>query len=271
MVDAISSTNASTAQVVADKSSMAMSTEDFMKIMITELTNQDPFEPMKNQELLNQMATLQQIESNDKLNKANLTMVESFQTLMASQQTLMGQQSLSTATSMIGQLLSGTDTDGNSVVGRVTAVSMLDGNVMLEMDTGQRIPYNQITRLGGSSTQDIIGDIAIGESINGTDVVGRIESVEIDGSEIKLHLKVAGQEELAMAKLSKVSILNEDTADLLVGTNAEAGVVKGLITSIRWSTDDVLVNIQTPDDGMQTVPISELTKISAPSTATVTE
>ena len=35
-----------------------LNTDDFLKIMLTELTNQDPFEPMKNQDLINQIPTI---------------------------------------------------------------------------------------------------------------------------------------------------------------------------------------------------------------------
>ena len=52
---------------VGDKSSQMLNTEDFLKIMITELTNQDPFEPMKNQDLLAQIASIQQLESSQNM------------------------------------------------------------------------------------------------------------------------------------------------------------------------------------------------------------
>lgn len=37
--------------------------DDFMKLLITELKSQDPFEPMKNDEFLNQVVSLNQMES----------------------------------------------------------------------------------------------------------------------------------------------------------------------------------------------------------------
>ena len=42
---------------------MELKTEDFIKMMITQLQNQDPLEPAKNQELLAQMSQIGQLQS----------------------------------------------------------------------------------------------------------------------------------------------------------------------------------------------------------------
>src|SRR3712207_9030077 len=52
---------ASSAQIKSKK--LELKTEDFIKMMITQLQNQDPMEPAKNQELLAQMSQIGQLQS----------------------------------------------------------------------------------------------------------------------------------------------------------------------------------------------------------------
>src|SRR6188768_1665354 len=47
----------------AGKKNFQLETEDFIKMMITQLQNQDPMEPAKNQELLAQMSQIGQLQS----------------------------------------------------------------------------------------------------------------------------------------------------------------------------------------------------------------
>ncbi len=61
----------------ADRSSNELAQEDFLKLMVTQLTNQDPFKPMENGEFLSQIAQFSSVSGLDKLN-------ESFSALSAS-------------------------------------------------------------------------------------------------------------------------------------------------------------------------------------------
>src|SRR3954471_12667651 len=45
------------------KKNFELKTEDFIKMMLTQLQNQDPLEPAKNQELLAQMSQIGQLQS----------------------------------------------------------------------------------------------------------------------------------------------------------------------------------------------------------------
>src|SRR3954468_4656466 len=55
--------------------SMELKTEDFIKMMITQLQNQDPLEPAKNQELLAQMSQIGQLQSATSLQESLQGMV----------------------------------------------------------------------------------------------------------------------------------------------------------------------------------------------------
>ena len=83
--------------------------DQFIKLMITEMQNQDPMDPMKNDEILQQISQIRSIDSTTKLTET-LNSV------------LMG-QNLTSANSMLGkniQALSDTSTEVTGMVDRVT-------------------------------------------------------------------------------------------------------------------------------------------------------
>lgn len=239
--------------------SLTLNSKEFMEIMITELTNQDPFEPMKNQDLLNQMATIQQLQSNQ-------DMAKSFENMMDRYDSLLLRQELNTAAALIGQLISGASSDGSYAMGRVTSVSMDGSDILLEIDTGQRINIQDMERLGGKNSQDIIGQMVIGVDTTGMRVVGKVNEVEVSEEEVLLHLQVAGQDEnLLKVPLRNASIVNHDTADLLMGyqavdINGNAGVVESVKWIARDDSTGVILNILN-EDGLHEVPLEDITSI----------
>ncbi len=84
--------------------------DDFMKLMITELQNQDPLDPMDNSELLQQLSQIRDVSATDHLTD----------TLDA---VLVG-QNLSTASNMIGKEVNALTDAGNEVTGVVDRVSV---------------------------------------------------------------------------------------------------------------------------------------------------
>lgn len=82
----------------------------FLKLMITELQNQDPLNPTDNAALLQQIGQLRSIGANDQL----VTTLSSFANT----------QELTTASSLIGKKVSGLDVKGDSVNGEVSSVSI---------------------------------------------------------------------------------------------------------------------------------------------------
>ena len=82
----------------------------FLKLMISELTNQDPLNPMDNTQLVQQIGELRSIAASDQLT--------------GTLQALQTQQSLTTASSLIGKHVSAISTDNENVTGTVTSVSV---------------------------------------------------------------------------------------------------------------------------------------------------
>ena len=109
----------------------ALKTEDFIKMMITQLQNQDPLEPAKNQELLAQMSQIGQLQS---------------QTLLQeSLQSMVLQQNLGAAGNLIGKVVEGVDDAGEPVDGLVTSVRVEKSGVLLELDNGKRLALGKVS------------------------------------------------------------------------------------------------------------------------------
>ena len=87
----------------------------FLSLLITEMQNQDPLNPTSNSEFLQQVSQIREIGATNQL-------TESLNTLSTG-------SSLSTASNLIGKEIDAIDTDGKSVVGQVSKVTVeVDAN-----------------------------------------------------------------------------------------------------------------------------------------------
>src|SRR3954471_7763118 len=125
------STAPSQNQVRSRKSQL--NTDDFIKMMLTQLQNQDPLEPAKNQELLAQMSQIGQLQTSTQL-----------------QDTLKGltlQNQLGAAGNLIGKLVQGIDSNNENVVGLVDSVRVENNEVFLELDSGKTLPMGNVVAI----------------------------------------------------------------------------------------------------------------------------
>ncbi len=232
-----SSTSTSTTSSSSSTSDQSISTLEFMEIMITELTSQDPFEPMSNADLVNQMSIIQQMQSNQE-------MTDSFEELMTNFDDLLFRDSLNTASDMVGEIVSGSTDSGGWTTGRVVAVSTEDDNIYLELDTGLSIEWTNVERLGGNSSEDLVGQIAVGTNEDGVTVAGVVSAVELDEDEVTLHVNNYSDGTTSSVPLSSASLINADTADLLIGRTVEgtdidsSESITGVVESVVWEGDN---------------------------------
>src|SRR6476469_4301956 len=105
--------------------------EDFIKMMLTQLQNQDPLEPAKNEQLLAQMSQIGQLESSTEL--------------QSSLKSLVLQNNIGAAGNLIGKMVQGLDGTGKAVKGLVNSVRVVDGNVSLELDNGKALAMDHVT------------------------------------------------------------------------------------------------------------------------------
>lgn len=107
-----------------------MSNEDFLKIMFTELTNQDPLEPQDTQALMSQLDTIRNIEANIEM--------------MSQLDALVDQNQIAAASGMVGKSITGNDEYMYPASGVVNSVSVEDNGVFLMLENGVRIPMEQV-------------------------------------------------------------------------------------------------------------------------------
>jgi flagellar basal-body rod modification protein FlgD len=120
--------------------------EDFIKILVTELANQDPFAPQDSGALLEQLSSLRNIES-------QLALQEQLQTLVL-------QNQIAAASGMIGKLVTGLDENNEAVEGFVSSVRVQNGRAVLELNTGKALPMDRVTHIADGSpvTGNISGE-----------------------------------------------------------------------------------------------------------------
>ena len=113
--------------------------EDFLKLLVAQLTHQDPTNPMNDTEFVAQLATYSSLEQQMTMNK-NL-------------ETLIMQQSMTTAagaTALIGSIVSFTDEDGNYRMGQVVFLDIVGGevNLVLNDEYNTIVPYRNVQQIG---------------------------------------------------------------------------------------------------------------------------
>ncbi|HEX6984805.1 MAG TPA: flagellar hook capping FlgD N-terminal domain-containing protein [Planctomycetaceae bacterium] len=114
-------TSNSTATVVPkDRTGFnALTSEDFLKILVTQLQNQDPTQPVGNDELLNQLSMMRNLQANLELGEAMKAVTSN--------------QNLATASSFIGKTVKGTDAAGKAVTGKVDSAFVADGQAYVRV------------------------------------------------------------------------------------------------------------------------------------------
>jgi len=119
-----------------------ISSDQFIKIMITELANQDPLEPQDSAALLDQLSNLRNIES-------QLSLQDNLKTLVL-------QNQIASAGGMIGKTVDGLDGNNNKVTGLVKSVRVEGDNVVLELDTGKSVAMDRVTAITQLNTASTI-------------------------------------------------------------------------------------------------------------------
>jgi len=115
------------------KGTKGMKPEDFLKIMIKELQQQDPFEPISSKDLLDQVGQIREIQGS--------------MDLTAALKDLTVYQKLAAGGSMLGKLVEGIDSTGENVEGLVLSVRIEDEKVYLELDSGRRLLLDNVVKV----------------------------------------------------------------------------------------------------------------------------
>jgi flagellar hook assembly protein FlgD len=116
-----------TALAPADRGLASMKSEDFFRILVAELQQQDPFEPAKTSDMISQVSQVRSIELNSQLSGTLQNMAQQQRTAGASE--LLGKHVLASVEGPTGE--------PQAVAGVVTGVQFSgDGVALLELDSG---------------------------------------------------------------------------------------------------------------------------------------
>lgn len=160
-----------------------LGSQDFLKLLVAQLTNQDPLDPTSNQELFQQIASIREIELST--------------TLTDSLRTLTGQQRFSSASSLIGQYVT-SQPGPNGLEDRGVVVGVrfaVDGRPILLLGSGAEL---HLDRLSTIESPLRAGEALVGQKITGVDrrdpsdpraVDGVVTAVRVnEGGEVVLEL-----------------------------------------------------------------------------------
>jgi flagellar basal-body rod modification protein FlgD len=104
----------------------------FLKLLIAQMQNQDPLEPMKSSDYVAQLATFSQVEKSVEMNSRMSELLATVQ--------------LQQAGSLIGQTIASAD---GEVSGRVAAAKIVDGSVVAVLEDGRELTVGPDVLLGG--------------------------------------------------------------------------------------------------------------------------
>jgi len=101
--------------------------DDFLKLLVAQMQNQDPLSPMDNKDSIAQLATFSSLEQMNNI-------AASMETLNSTMSLFSQHSSLMQGTAMIGKWVSGVDVDGETIIaGTVEAVKWLEGDPKLQI------------------------------------------------------------------------------------------------------------------------------------------
>lgn len=111
--------NPDPANPVIQDASAATDSQSFMKLIIEQLKNQDPMDPLKSQEFTSQLAQINSLEQLISLNQTLASYMRGGQ--------------LGEATALIGHFVEGIDASGAPVTGVVGSVEVIEGEPVLRV------------------------------------------------------------------------------------------------------------------------------------------
>ena len=135
-IAALSSTASGTqlpASSTGQSTKMQLNATDFIKLMVTQLQNQDPTQPASSDQLLSQMSQIGQLQASTQL-----------QTTLSG---LAAQNQIGAAGNLIGKTVTGMNAQNATVSGVVNSVRVQQGAVFLELDNSAEVPLSNVTKI----------------------------------------------------------------------------------------------------------------------------
>lgn len=130
-----SSSSTSSSSSVADKYEN-LKVSDFIQLLVAELTNQDPTDPVDNSTILNEISQIKSIQASQGLSDTLKSV-------------LLG-TNLATGSSLIGHSVTAKDDSSKSVTGTVDSVTVSNGAVKLKVGSST-VDLSNVTQIDSGS------------------------------------------------------------------------------------------------------------------------
>ena len=134
----VTGTRPSTVSTTTDKTK-SLGKQDFLKLLMAQLQNQDPMKPMDDTQMIAQMAQFSALEASQQLN--------------ATMQTSNNMQTVLQAGALIGKYIQANQPDGTSTTGAVTSVGLSTTNGVTSPTiqiNGKDVDYGTITTVSST-------------------------------------------------------------------------------------------------------------------------
>jgi flagellar basal-body rod modification protein FlgD len=132
-------TNSTGANQIASTNSQGLGKQDFLKLLMAQLRNQDPMKPMDDTQMIAQMAQFSALEATQQLNQT--------------MQTNANVQTVSQAGALIGRYIQAEQADGTSTIGAVTGVNFTSTDGVVSptiIVNGKDVDYSSIRKVSSS-------------------------------------------------------------------------------------------------------------------------
>jgi flagellar basal-body rod modification protein FlgD len=123
--DTTSTSSSSSTSSTSTSSSNTVDSNTFLKLLIAEMKNQDPTNPMDTSQYMSQFAQLSSVE------QATLT--------NSKLDSLLSSQALTQADGLIGRNVSFTDTTGAAITGKIASVSINSDGSVATLEDGTKV------------------------------------------------------------------------------------------------------------------------------------
>ncbi len=110
-----------------------VSHDEFLQLLVTQMTNQDPLQPMQDTEMMAQFAQLQQLDNQKAMTESIVQMREDY--------------AIQGASNLIGKEITVTSDSGATTSGLAVRTLYQDGVVKLELEDGSIVNYRDITEV----------------------------------------------------------------------------------------------------------------------------
>ena len=199
-----------------------LTADDFLTLLIAQLQNQDPTEPVDNAEILNQLATMQGLTSNIELSSTLKDVAAS----LARNDTDFGQK-LSVGASYIGQ----TVTLDDSTVGVVDR-AFLAGDETFVGINGVDVPISRVVSV--NSSQSYVGELVAADIGNGATELGTVRGVvNRDGKEFLIFETVDDSGDIQSSEIDAGKVKNVLSLQEIAGKEVQAVTRDGQVLSGR--------------------------------------